>query len=200
MTSIMPSSPSSIIPTASRSAIETGGNRFVDGERTVQRLRARAQDDDIARSNADRGSVGGDVGPALIDHADHADRRSDPGDVETIRALPARDLGADRVGKRGDLVERLGNRLDALLVEHQAIGHSGRRGEIDRIGGEHGRRVGAKLARHRLDRPAALRCRGVAQRLGRLARLAAHAFHRLADVGRDALPDVHACTITMSSR
>ena len=36
----------------------------------------------------------------------------------------ARQLGADRIGQGGDVVEALGHRFDALLVEQQAVAHA----------------------------------------------------------------------------
>ena len=139
--SIAPSSPSSIMPTASRSAVGTicthsAGRPASSSPAAIapwiasalfSASDAGAQDHRIARAHADRRGVGGDVGPALVDHADHADRRAHPRDVEAVRPRPARHLRADRIGQVRDLLERVGDRREPRLIEHQPVDHAGRR-------------------------------------------------------------------------
>ena len=123
--SMAPPSPASIAPTASRSAVgddldaalgqarfsQPGGDRFADGEAGGERVGAAPEDQGVAGAQADRGGVGGDVGPALEDHADDADRGAHPGDVEAVGARPARHLLADGIGQSGDLLHRRRDRL-----------------------------------------------------------------------------------------
>ena len=77
------------------------------------RVGAAAQDHGIARLQAERAGIRGDVRAALEDHADDAERRADPLDAQAVRPVPCRDHRADRIGKRGDLLQRTRDRLDA---------------------------------------------------------------------------------------
>ena len=115
-----PSSPASIAPTAARSRVGTSwiavpGRPAAsaprpgsDGSpRRAEGVGAAAQDRGIARLEAERAGVGGDVGPALIDDADDAERRAHALDVEAVRAVPGGDDGADGIGQGGDLLDAL---------------------------------------------------------------------------------------------
>ena len=54
---------------------------------------------DIARLDAKRAGVGGDVGAGLVDHADDADRHPHAADHQAVGARPLLDQGAHRVGQ-----------------------------------------------------------------------------------------------------
>ena len=71
----------------------------VDGARGTIGVGAAAQDRGIARLEAERPGIGGHVRPALIDDADHAERRAHALDVEAVGAVPAGDHRPDRVGE-----------------------------------------------------------------------------------------------------
>ena len=52
----------------------------------LERLAAAAQDARVAGLEAQRGGIGRDVGPRLVDHRDHAERDPHARDLETVRA------------------------------------------------------------------------------------------------------------------
>ena len=83
-------------------------------QRTVrtQRLRAAAQDAGVAALDGERRGIDGHVRPALVDHAEHAERHAHAPDADAAR--PAAQLAdlADRVGQRGHLLAALGHLLD----------------------------------------------------------------------------------------
>ena len=63
--------------------------------------RAAAQDDRVAALQAQRHGVGRDVGAALVDHRDHAERHARAHDLEPVRAgVRPPSIVADRVGQR----------------------------------------------------------------------------------------------------
>ena len=72
----------------------------MDRLRRVQAFRAAAQDHGVARLQAQRAGVGGDVRTAFEDHADDAERRADPADVQARRPVPFGDHLPHRVGLR----------------------------------------------------------------------------------------------------
>ena len=104
MTSMLPSRPASI--SADRGAVarrheldrvlrQAGSRRpcdqrSVDRARGAEALRAAAQDRGVAGLQAQRAGIGGDVGAALVDHADDAERRAHALDGQAVRPLPAR--------------------------------------------------------------------------------------------------------------
>ena len=55
-----------------------------DGQGRLQAVRTAAQDGGVARTDAQGGGVGGDVGAALVNHAQHADWGADAGDVQDV--------------------------------------------------------------------------------------------------------------------
>ena len=83
-------------PAAARPCDEPG----VDRLRRAQALGAAAQDRGVAGLQAERAGVGGDVRPALEDHADDAERRAHPADVQPRGPVPLGDHLPDRVGLR----------------------------------------------------------------------------------------------------
>ena len=91
-----------------QSLVHAGG----DGLVAAQRLRSAAQYRRVAGLEAQRRGIGGDVGPRLVDDADHAERHAHPADLDAARAvLEIGDL-ADGVGQRGDLLEAVGHGAD----------------------------------------------------------------------------------------
>ena len=57
--------------------LEPGDEAGVDRRRGMEAVGAAAQHRRVARLEAERAGVGGDVGPALVDDADDAERRRD---------------------------------------------------------------------------------------------------------------------------
>ena len=135
ITSIVPSSPASIIPTAARSRVGTSwiassgrrgraqalDHRGVDRPVRAVAVRAAAQDRGIAGLEAQRAGVGGDVRPALVDDADDAERHAHALDGHAVRPRPALRHRADRIGERAHHVEPVRHRGDALVVEREAV-------------------------------------------------------------------------------
>ena len=81
-----------------------------------------AQDDRVARLQAQRGGVDRHVRARLVDDGDDAERHAHLAHVEAVGQAVAVDHLADRVGERGDLADRRGAiAADALLVEAQAV-------------------------------------------------------------------------------
>ena len=79
--------------------VHAGGDRLV----AANRFRAAAQDRRVAGLEAQPGGVRGDVGPRLVDDADHAERHAHHADLDAGRAiLEIGDL-ADGIGQRRDL-------------------------------------------------------------------------------------------------
>ena len=97
------------------------GEGGVDGARAVQAFRAAAQDHRVAGLQAEAGGVGADIRAALVDHADHADRRGDALDAQPVRPRPVGQHAAERIGQRGNVVEAVGHGLDARGGQHQPV-------------------------------------------------------------------------------
>ena len=130
------------------------GQRGMDGARRAVAVRAAAQDHGVAGLQRQRAGVGGHVRPALVDHADHAERHAHALDGHAVRPGPGfRDL-ADRIGQRAHHVEAVGHRRDALVVERQPVeerrGRAGGLGvgDVLGIGGEDVGLGGADRLRH----------------------------------------------------
>ena len=85
----------------------------VNGARRAMRIRSAAQDRGIAGLQAKRAGIGGDIGTALIDHANDADRRAHALDRHAVRPLPFLEHFADRIVQPCNHPETLGHRLDA---------------------------------------------------------------------------------------
>ncbi len=64
-------------------------------------------------------------GRELVDDPDHAQGHPHAGDVEAVRALPARHLEADRIGERGHRLEAGRHGLDAPGIKRQPIEQRG---------------------------------------------------------------------------
>ncbi len=180
MTSSPPSSPASMAPTAARSLVGTSwiassGRPAACSPSTRQAWIAAEecresepplQDRRVACLEAQRAGIGGDVRPALVDHADHAERRAHALDPEAVRPLPGGRHLAHRVGQRGNGTDAFGHAGEPRPVERQPV-HL-RRGEpglaavvqVLGVGGQD--RLGAALDRlgHRRE------CRVLALRAG----------------------------------
>jgi hypothetical protein len=104
-----------------------GGRGKLRGDRRIgrKRLRPTLQDHGVARLQAQTAGVGGDVGARLVDHADDSERHAHLADLEAVRAPPARDGLADRIGQGGDLIEPLRHRVDARLAQAEAVDQRG---------------------------------------------------------------------------
>ena len=86
----------------------------------METVGAAAQHHGVAAFQAQRAGVGGDVRPALVDDADHAERRRDPLDLQAVGPLESREHPADRIGQSGDLLDGASYRLDAGIVRASA--------------------------------------------------------------------------------
>ena len=62
----------------------------------------------------ERAGIGGNIGPAFIDDADDPDRHAHPRDPHAIGPRPFLHHRPDRIGKRGNILQPLGHRFDAL--------------------------------------------------------------------------------------
>ena len=98
-----------------------------DGEVRCERLGAAAQDGRVAGLHAQRRGVGGDVGPGLVDDADHSQRHPHPTDLQARGPHPQIGDLADGVRQRRDLTQPLGHRPDAGAGELEPVEQ--RRGE-----------------------------------------------------------------------
>ncbi len=87
----------------------------------MRRRGGAAQDDRVARLQAQRGRVDRDVGACLVDDRDHAERHAYLAHVEPVRQAPAVDHLADGVGQRRDLAHRARDRTDTRRVEAQPV-------------------------------------------------------------------------------
>ncbi len=121
---------------------EAVAQRGDERPRGMEALRAAAQDRGVAGFERQPAGVGGDVGAALVDDADDAERHADARDPEPVGPGPVRQHVADRVGQRGDVFEPRRHRFEPLRVERQAVeqrrADPGARGlaEVVGIGGE----------------------------------------------------------------
>ena len=173
----------------------------MDRQGAGETIGAAAQEGDIARAQTEGGGVGGDVGTALIDDGQHAQRGADAGEVEAVGPGPARGLDPERIGEGGDLVDRLGHGgdpgggqgqpVDEGLV--QPIGP----GPVDvaGVGGEDGVGPGADGVGDGGQGGGAGLAVDQGEGSGGGAGAAAHVGHQGGDVGRG-----HAGSSTRSSR
>ncbi len=144
------------MPTAARSRVGTSeiaasgrlasrkplGQRGMDRARRAMAVGAAAQDHGVAGFQGQRAGVGGDVRPALVDHADDAERHFHALDGHAVRPRPGFGDPADRIGEPAHHVEAFGHRLDALVVQRQPVERGGGQarglavGEVVGVGGE----------------------------------------------------------------
>ena len=101
-----------------------------DGKVRRERLRAAAEDGGVAGLHAQGRSVRGDVGPRLVNDADHSERHAHPADLKARRLHPQVAHFADGVRERRDLAQPPGHRPDAGIGELEPVEQ--RRGEAVR--------------------------------------------------------------------
>ena len=158
---------------------EAGAQGVGDGGGAAERRRAGTQDHRVAGHQAERRGVRRHVGAALVDDADHTERRRDALDAEPVGARPGGEDAAHRVGQRGDIVDRAGDGGDALPGERRPVAKGGvalHGGEIGGVGLKDRRRRRADPGSHRRERgllrlggsqrEAALRGAGAGSHLG----------------------------------
>ena len=110
----------------------------------IDRLAAPAQQHGITTAQAQRGGIGGHIGPALVNDADQPDGHAHPAQMQPIGPLAGVDHLPHRVGQNGHLRHGIGNPGQALRrqpqpVEQragQAIGLT--RGDVAGVGGQNG--------------------------------------------------------------
>ena len=116
--------------------------RGMDGKVGADRVGAAAQDHRVAGLKAQRAGIRRHVGPALVDHADDAERRAHALDMQPVRPVPGGDHRAYRIVQRRHRLDAGGNRLDALLCQRAAVEIGGglaafrHRGDVLRIRGQ----------------------------------------------------------------
>ena len=65
--------------------------------------------------------ISGDIGPALINDADHAERYADPLYLHAIRSGPPGEAHADGITRGRDLCEAARHGLNAQIIEAKPI-------------------------------------------------------------------------------
>ena len=168
ITSMLPSSPASISPTAARSRVGTSWiassgrpaarspsrQRGMNGARRAEAIRAAAQDRRIAGLEAERAGIGGDVRAALVDDADDAERHAHALDGHAVRALPSLQHRADRIVERATTSRPSAIASTRLPSSVEAVEEGGGRagglgfGDVVRVGGEDFALRGADRLRH----------------------------------------------------
>ena len=88
--------------------------------------RRPAKKSGVAALEAKPSRIDGDIGACLVDHADHAHGHADLADLQAIGQRVPADHFADRVGKRSDITQCLGDIGDARGGQGQAIDDRGR--------------------------------------------------------------------------
>ena len=123
---------------AGHCSAQRGDKRIVG----VGRRRASAQQHRVAGLQRQPECVDRDVGPALVDDADDAERDALLTQLKAVgQRAPAQHL-ADRVGQAGDLTQSGGDAVDALGIQRQPVEHGVRRArspggvEISLVGGQ----------------------------------------------------------------
>ena len=87
---------------------------------------AAPQHHGVAALEGEPGGVDRDVGPGLVDHADHAHGHPDLADLQAVGQGRAADHLPDGVGQPGDVAQRVGHGVHATGVEAQAVDQSPR--------------------------------------------------------------------------
>ena len=101
------------------------------GVRVVRRARA-AQQHGVAGLEAQAGGVDRDVGARLVDDPEDPERNAHLADLEPVGQRPAADHLTDRVGKVGDVPERVRDGRDAVRGEGQPVDDAVRRAVVPR--------------------------------------------------------------------
>jgi hypothetical protein len=87
----------------------------------VGRRGGAAQDDRVARLQAQGGGVDGDVGTRLVHHRDHPEGDADLAYVQAVGQAVAVDDLADGIGEGGDLAHCARDRLHAILIKEKTV-------------------------------------------------------------------------------
>ncbi|MNL07213.1 hypothetical protein D3C87_1278830 [compost metagenome] len=168
-----------------------------DGAGGMETVAAAAQDDGIARFDAERAGIGRHIGPAFEDDADDAQRRAHALDMEPIGPVPFGNHRADGIGQLGNGLHRFDNAVDARIGQQQAIekglGNALLFGclHVERIGGEDLFPMRIDGAGRRQQRGALLFGRGDLERIGALAGIAADLGHQARNIGRGGFSQAH---------
>ena len=122
-------------PIGGRKQLDRVGGQVLADQRVAQHVdeclvglrgrRAAAQQHGVTGLERQTESVDGDVGPALVDHADHAERNPLLAQMQPIGQGVAAQHLTDRVGQPRDLAQTGGDPVDALRVQRQPIEHRG---------------------------------------------------------------------------
>ena len=113
--------------------LQRGGDDLDDRAVGVERFLPAAQDDGVAALEAQGGGVARDVGAALVEEQDDAQRHAALLDPQAVGADVAFEGLADRVDLCRDLLDAVGHRGDLLRVELQPVDE--RRVELRGLGG-----------------------------------------------------------------
>ena len=152
------------------------------------RIRTAAQDNGIARLQAQSAGIRRHVWAAFVYHTDDAERRAHALDLQPIRTIPGGDDFAYRIGQRRHRTDAFGNTGDPCIVEGQPV-HEGsgkactfRRGQIFPVGGED--RIPGCLdgGGHGKQRAVLLVCAGNGQRSRSSFRLSADGDHQRVNI------------------
>ena len=131
---------------------------LMDRAARAKTVRAAAQDHGVAGLQAKHAGIGADIGAALKDHGDHAERHAHAFDGHAVGALPALGDLAHGIVDPAHHLDAIGHRIDARGRQRETIDEGGggaaraRLGDIFSIGRENRSRIGADRARHRLER------------------------------------------------
>ena len=100
-------------------------HRLRDLPRGPEAVGAGPQDRGVAGLEAERSGIRRDVGPALEDDADDAERRRHALDGEAVRALEDGEHAPDRIRQCRDALHGGGDGLEAVRIERQAVDEGG---------------------------------------------------------------------------
>ena len=93
----------------------------MDGAAGAKAIRAAAQNHRIAGFQAQHAGVGRDIGAALENHGNDAERHAYPLDGHAVGALPALGYDSDRIRDFAYGRDAVGHRIDARLRQRQSI-------------------------------------------------------------------------------
>ena len=162
---------------------------IMDRAAGAETVGAAAQDDGVARFQAEHAGIGRDIGAAFEDHRDDAERHANAFDGHAVGALPALGHDADRILDRAHGRDSVGHGVDAALGQRQPVdeggGGAGRASfsDVFGIGGENRCRVGADGALDGIQRLILLLGRGERQRPRGIARAGSESVHQLGQIG-----------------
>ena len=92
-----------------------------DGGAGLGRQGTAAQHAGVARLQTDARSIGGDVGARLVNNRHHAERNGHARKLDAAIKRARIEYATERIGKRHQVLERVGHGHDTPFVEHQAI-------------------------------------------------------------------------------